>query len=110
MTQHELTAPGQTSFVAYLAPLELTSARVRVSTPISLALSERTLGITYKQDALGNVATMLIDRRDITVGHASDGSPGFPYTVESSKAGTVTVSAPVRDGPAATSHLGSGRS
>ena len=90
VAQHEVTAPGQTSFVALLAPLEFASSRVRVRTPISLALSDRTLGVTYKQGALGNVATMLIDRRDITTGHATSGS-AFSYTIESSRAGTVTV-------------------
>jgi hypothetical protein len=85
VAQHELTMPGQTSFVAFLAPLEFAGDGVRSRTPISLALSERTLGISYKQGALGNFATVLINRRDIKAGHASDGPNGFSYTVETSK-------------------------
>jgi hypothetical protein len=84
--QHELTAPGQTRFVAFFAPLQFTerNGNVRVRTPISLALSERTLAVSYKQGALGNVATALINRTDIKAGYASGEPSGFPYTIETS--------------------------
>jgi hypothetical protein len=91
--QHELTAPGQTRFVAMLAPLQFTelNGNVRVRTPISLALSERTFAISYKQGSLGNLATMLVNRPDIKAGHASNGPTGFPYTIEASKARRFVV-------------------
>ena len=84
VADNEVTAPGQTSFVTFLAPLQFASGRDHARTPISLALSERTLGISYKQGALGNIATLLINRRDIKAGNASDGPGGFSYTIETS--------------------------
>ena len=88
---HEMTAPGQASFVALLSPLEFTGAGNHARTPISLALSERTLAVTYKQGALGNVATVLINRRDISAGQASDVPRGFGYSVQSARLGRCTI-------------------
>jgi hypothetical protein len=88
---HEMTAPGQTSFVALLSPLEFTGAGSRARTPISLALSERTLAVTYKQGALGNVATVLINRRDISAGHAGEGPRGFAYSIQAARHGRCTI-------------------
>lgn len=91
--QHELTAPGQTRFVAFLAPLQFTERNANISarTPISLALSERTLAISYKQGSLGNIATLLVNRADIKAAYASDGPIGFGYTIETSKARRFVV-------------------
>ena len=88
---HEITAPGHTTFVALLMPLQFVSGRDRARTPISAALSERTLGISYKQGALGNIATILVNRRDIKNGHASDGPDGFPYALETSIPRSLTI-------------------
>lgn len=88
---HELTAPGQTSFVALLSPLEFTGAGSHARTPISLALSQRTLAVSFKQGALGNVATVLINRRDISAGNAIDGPRGFPYSVQDARLGRCTI-------------------
>lgn len=86
--RHELTAPGETTFVAVLAPLEFTNGRERVRTPIILALSERTMGVAYKQGSLGNKAAVLINRRDIKAAqaYAGDRSRGFACTIETSRA------------------------
>jgi hypothetical protein len=83
---HELTAPGETTFVAFLAPLEFTIGSDRVRTPISVALSERTLGISYKKGSLGNRVAVLISRNDIKAAQASDGPRGFSCTIETSRA------------------------
>jgi hypothetical protein len=88
---HELTAPGQTSFVALLSPLEFTRAGSRARTPISLALSERTLAVSFKQGALGNIATVLVNRRDISAGHATDGPRGFAYSIQATRLGNCTI-------------------
>ena len=87
--QHELTAPGQTEFVATLRPLEFSDGRDRARTPISLVLSERTLGTAYKQGSLGNTVTVLINRRDIKSGQASHEPGGFRYSVETSRSATL---------------------
>jgi hypothetical protein len=90
--EHELTAPGQTTFLALLSPLEFTSANVRARTPVSLALSDRTMGVTYRQGSLGNVATVIVDRQDIRDGHPGEGGSGFGYTLSRiSQPGSMTI-------------------
>jgi hypothetical protein len=87
--RHEVTAPGPTSFVAFLSPLQFARAGVHVRTPISVALSERTMCIAYKQGALGNVAMFLVDRSDITSGSEGDAPGGLSYTIETSRPDTL---------------------
>jgi hypothetical protein len=83
--QHEITAPGQTKFVATLQPLEFSNGSDRARTPISLVLSERTLGVSYKKGSLGNTVTFLINRHDIKSGQPSDAPGDFRYSVETSR-------------------------
>jgi hypothetical protein len=87
---HELTAPGQTQFVAFLQPLEFTGARDRARTPISLGLTERTLGVSYKKGSMGDTVTTLIDRRDIRIGYTEPAQPGLSYSMETAKVERVT--------------------
>lgn len=87
---HELTMPGSTNFVAILAPLEFVGSGDHVRTPISLVLSERTLGVSYKQGALGNRATVLVNRRDIESGHFSNADSQFSYAIAASKSRSFT--------------------
>lgn len=81
----ELTAPGQTRFVSYIQPLEFKGAGDRARTPISLVLSERTLGVSYKKGSLGNTITILIDQQDIRTGYADPAQGGLSYSVETTK-------------------------
>jgi hypothetical protein len=83
--QHEITAPGQTRFVAALQPLEFSNGTDRALTPISLVLSERTLAVSHKKGSLGNTVIFLINRHDIKSGRHSDAPDDFRYSVETSK-------------------------
>jgi hypothetical protein len=83
--QHEITAPGQTKFAATLQPLEFSNGSDHARTPISLVLSEHTLGVSYKQGALGNTVAVLINRRDIKSGRASHESGNFRYSLQTSR-------------------------
>jgi hypothetical protein len=62
--------------------LKFTSRSGRARTPISMALSERTLGISYNKGALGNIETVLPNQDDIQSGRASDRPNGFFYAIE----------------------------
>jgi hypothetical protein len=83
--QHEITAPGQTKFTATLQPLEFSDGSDRARTPISLVLSEHTMGVSYKKGSLGNTVTFLIDRRDIKSGQADHALGYFRYSVATSR-------------------------
>jgi hypothetical protein len=87
--QHELTAPGQTNFIAFLEPLEFTSRSGRVRTPISMMLSERTMGISYKKGSFGKIEAMLLNKGAIQSGRASDGPNGFFYAIETARRGSL---------------------
>ncbi len=87
--QRELTVPGQTNVIAFLEPLEFTSRSGRARTPISMALSERTLGISYNKGALGNVEIVLLNQDDIRSGRASDEPDGFFYAIETVGRGSL---------------------
>lgn len=86
----ELTAPGQTQFIAFLQPLEFTRGGERARTPISLGLTERTLGVCFKKGSLGNTVTVLINRRDITTGHADSAPGGLSYALGTAKVPRMT--------------------
>lgn len=87
---HELTAPGQTQFVAFLQLLEFSGAGDRARTPISLGLTGRTLGVSYKKGSFGNTVSVLIDRPDIMAGYA-DPTPGrLAYSIETAKVRRLT--------------------
>jgi hypothetical protein len=87
---HELTAPGQTQFVALLQPLEFTGGGDRARTPISLGLTERTLGVSYKKGSVGNTGIILIDRLDIKTGFTGLAQGGFSYSMETAKVQRMT--------------------
>lgn len=89
--QHVITAPGQTRFVDLLEPLEFTSGNSRARTPISMVLSERTLAIAHKQGALGNIASVLVNRGDIQSGNTDDKHRGFSYTIETFRHGIFSL-------------------
>jgi hypothetical protein len=83
LMQHEVTAPGQTSFVASLQLVEFRSGTDRAITPISLMLSELTMAVCYRRGALGSLVTVVINRRDVTDGRPSDDSPdGRSYSIQ----------------------------
>lgn len=106
---HERTASGQTRFVAFLHPLEFASWEVRARTPITVGLSERTLGVAYKRAAGmtnedvvrrhskdgvdfditawgGTNLYHIVDRRDIVAGQPDRRPGGFSYSVKTAKA------------------------
>ena len=85
LLNHELTAPGETQFAAFLRPLEFTGAGDHARTPISLGLTGRTLGVSYKKDSLGSTTTVLIDRHDIKAGYPDPAQDGFCYSMETAK-------------------------
>jgi hypothetical protein len=87
--QHELTVSGQTNFLAFLEPLEFTSRSGRARTPISMALSERTLGISHNKGALRSIKTVLLNQDDIQSGRASDEPNGFFYAIETIRRGSL---------------------
>jgi len=89
--QRELAAVGEINFIAFLEPLEFTSRSGRAQTPISMALSERTLGISYNKGALRRIQTMLLNQDDIQSGGAGagDGPDGFFYAMETIRRGSL---------------------
>jgi hypothetical protein len=90
IVDHELTAPGQTQFVAFLQPLEYSGAGGHARTPISLGLTERTLGVSYRAGSLGNMVNVLIKRKDIRTGCIDPEPGGFSYLMETVKIPRVT--------------------
>jgi hypothetical protein len=97
LLNHELTAPTQTQFVAFLQPLEFAGAGDRARTPISRGLTERTAGVSYKKGSLGNTVTILVDRRDIKRGYADPAPGGFSYSMETAKVKQMTFRLQSRD-------------
>jgi hypothetical protein len=97
LLNHEMTAPTRTQFVAFLQPLEFNGAGDRARTPISLGLTERTLGVSYKKGSLGNTVTILIDRQDIKTGYAESTQGGLCYLLETAKVQRITFRLQSRD-------------
>ncbi len=87
---HELTAPGQTQFVAFLQPLEFTRGSDRARTPISLGLSERTLGVSFAKGSLGNRVTVLVSRPDIISGSVDPARDGC-YSLRTTRIPRLTL-------------------
>lgn len=90
VTQREITAPGQTLFVASLEPIEFTSGTSCARTPISMILSERTMAIAHKQGALGNIAAILVSRSDIQSVIPGEEPHGPACTIKTRKHGLFT--------------------
>jgi hypothetical protein len=91
VARHEMTAPDRMTSAQLLAPLEFSYARDQARTPISVVLSDRTLGVCYKRGSARQFASFVIKRDDISAANIFDSAAGRSCRIETSHGGKLDL-------------------
>ena len=91
VARHELAAVGRMDFDTSVPLLSFEFGKHRGRAPAHLMLSGRTLGISYKKGSLGDVATILINRRDVRCARARHGPEGWFCSIETAQGRILAI-------------------